>query len=158
MRRAWEASTWSKDPSTQVGAVICDARHRPVSSGCNGLPQGMSGDEEVLQNRELKYACILHAEENAILFAHRDLSGCVIYTYPVPPCASCASKIRQSGITRVVAPSTCDEALMGRWAKSLGAATLVFGDAVTLDLVDLEELVDPDLVLPWWLSATMKPE
>ena len=32
-----EVATRSKDPSTQVGAVIVDQKHRPVSFGYNGF-------------------------------------------------------------------------------------------------------------------------
>ncbi len=32
-----EVATRSKDPSTQVGAVIVDKKHRPVSFGYNGF-------------------------------------------------------------------------------------------------------------------------
>ena len=32
-----EVATRSKDPSTQVGAVIVDKNHRPVSFGHNGF-------------------------------------------------------------------------------------------------------------------------
>ena len=32
-----EIATRSKDPSTQVGAVIVDEKHRPVSFGYNGF-------------------------------------------------------------------------------------------------------------------------
>ena len=35
----------SKDPSTQVGAVIVDAEHKVVGIGYNGLPIGCSDDE-----------------------------------------------------------------------------------------------------------------
>jgi dCMP deaminase len=31
-------STWSKDPSTKVGAVIVDKNRRVVSLGYNGFP------------------------------------------------------------------------------------------------------------------------
>jgi dCMP deaminase len=34
---AEEVATRSKDPSTQVGAVIVDKNHRPVSFGYNGF-------------------------------------------------------------------------------------------------------------------------
>ena len=62
----------SKDPSTQVGAVIVAKNKRILSLGYNGLPAGMSDDEDVW-NREgvdelhLKYTYVCHAEENAIL-------------------------------------------------------------------------------------------
>lgn len=35
----------SKDPSTQVGAVIVSGEHRVVSIGYNGFPNGCSDDE-----------------------------------------------------------------------------------------------------------------
>lgn len=37
-------ASWSKDPSTQVGAVIVDANRRVVSLGYNGPPRGTSDD------------------------------------------------------------------------------------------------------------------
>ena len=57
-------SSWSKDPSTQVGAVIVDSNNRVVSVGYNGFPQGISDDYR-LDNRETKYKMILPAECNA---------------------------------------------------------------------------------------------
>ena len=35
-------ATWSKDPSSQVGAVIVDDKKRIVSVGFNGLPIGVA--------------------------------------------------------------------------------------------------------------------
>ena len=35
-------STWSKDPSTRVGAVIVDPSNRLVSVGYNGFPKGVT--------------------------------------------------------------------------------------------------------------------
>lgn len=102
---------WSKDPSTKVGAVIVDANNRVVSLGFNGLPRGIADDSSWLNNREIKYKVILHAEENALAFASRDVSGCSIYTWPMMPCAHCASLIVQRGIARVVAPAFVPE----RW-------------------------------------------
>ena len=34
-------ATWSKDPSTRVGAVIVDAKNRVVSLGYNGFPRAV---------------------------------------------------------------------------------------------------------------------
>ena len=73
----------SKDPNTQVGAVIVDENHRVVSIGYNGFPSGVSDDEfpwgrdgGVL---ETKYAFVVHAELNAILNSQRSVKGCCIY-------------------------------------------------------------------------------
>ena len=98
-------STWSKDPSTQVGAVIVDASKRVVSMGFNGFPRGIA-DNERLHDRSIKYEIILHAEVNAVLFARANLEGCTLYIWPCGACSRCASLIIQSGITRVVMPST----------------------------------------------------
>lgn len=99
---ARHVGSWSKDPSTKVGAVVVDSKNRLVSVGYNGLPQGVEDSPGRLDNRELKYKMIVHAERNALLFAGRDLSGCMLYTHPFMPCAACASMVIQSGVVRVV--------------------------------------------------------
>ena len=93
-------ASWSNDPSTKVAAVITRGK-RIVSMGFNGFPAGIKDDKR-LQDREIKNSFILHAEDNALLFAKQDLTGCSIFTYPFMPCASCSSKIIQAGITRVI--------------------------------------------------------
>jgi dCMP deaminase len=105
-------STWSKDPSTKVGAVITDGNKKIVSLGYNGLPQWVEDNEEILFDREEKYKYIIHAEVNAILQANKDnfLAG-TIYTYPFLTCPQCASMIVQAGIMRVVSYRCIDE----RW-------------------------------------------
>lgn len=94
-------STWSKDPSTKVGAVIIDSQRRIMSVGYNGFPKGAKDDDR-LNNRKQKYKIIVHAECNAIVSAKHPLDNCTIYTYPFMPCSSCCSMIAQSGINRVV--------------------------------------------------------
>lgn len=111
-------STWSKDPSTQVGAVIVDENNRVISIGFNGLPVGIEDKDDILSNRELKYRMILHAEENAIHFANRDITGCTIYTYPLPPCIKCSSSIIQRGIKKVVSYSSSND----RWKNEFDQA------------------------------------
>jgi dCMP deaminase len=94
-------SSWSKDPSTKVGAVIVDDQNIIVSVGFNGFPKGIE-DNDRLNHRDSKYQIIVHAENNALMFAKRPLDGCTIYTYPFMPCPRCAGMIIQSGIKRVV--------------------------------------------------------
>lgn len=108
-------STWSKDPSTKCGAVITDSKNRIISLGYNGYPHGV--DDSNYEDRELKYAKVIHAEMNAILFANRDIEGCTIYVHPMPPCSRCMAVIIQSGISRIV---TQDAALdkVERWGDS----------------------------------------
>ena len=98
-------AAWSKDPSTQVGAVIANPHtKRVVSMGYNGFPSGVGDHDHRLENREIKYEMIVHAETNALLFAGPAAENCTLYVTPLPPCARCVVVIIQAGIKRVVAP------------------------------------------------------
>jgi len=98
-------AAWSKDPSTQVGAVIANPHtKRVVSMGYNGFPSGVGDHDHRLKNREKKYEMIVHAETNALLFAGPAAENCTLYVTPLPPCARCGVVIIQAGIQRVVAP------------------------------------------------------
>jgi dCMP deaminase len=111
-------SSWSKDPSTQVGAVITNGI-KIVSLGYNGLPKGIPDLPEILNNRQIKYQFIIHAEMNAVLTAHTNLEGCTIYTHPFLPCTRCGSTLAQAGITRVVSKKCKDD----RWKDALKDST-----------------------------------
>lgn len=96
----------SKDPNTQVGAVIVDKNDRILSMGYNGLPNGLDDDyfpwgregEEL----ETKYPYVVHAELNAILnYKGESLHGSTLYV-SMFPCNECAKAIIQSGIKKVV--------------------------------------------------------
>lgn len=117
---------WSKDPSTQVGAVIADGSHRIVSQGYNGLARGVTDDPDVLADRDEKLRRTIHAEMNAVLFAdRRSLMGCTIYVTH-PPCARCAAVLIQVGIARVV---HSDRVLGPHWAADLTSARSMFAEA-----------------------------
>jgi dCMP deaminase len=98
---------WSKDPSTRVGCAIVDDKQRIISLGFNGPPRGVADNR--LHDREVKYRHVIHAEENALLFASRSVEGATCYVTPVPPCARCTSKLIQAGIRRVVSPYPCHD-------------------------------------------------
>ena len=119
-------SNWSKDPSSKVGAVIVDSNRRVIATGYNGLARNVHDDGERLENRELKYKLTLHAEENAILFSRRDLTGCSIYISEMPPCSHCAALIIQSGIADVYAP---DKPISDRWTQSVELTKMMFNEA-----------------------------
>jgi len=118
---AYLVSSWSKDPSTQCGAVVT-RNNRIVSVGFNGFPTGTPDTEEHLNNREIKDKKVIHAEVNAILFARQDLTDCTIYTVPIPPCSRCASIIIQSGIKRIVSVKPTPDKLE-RWGDDFQLAT-----------------------------------
>ena len=101
MNIADEVAKRSKDPSSKNGCVIVDAKHRPVSFGYNGLPQGADESKLTLEERPMKYYFAIHSEMNALLFAHRDVSGCTLYN-KMASCENCLKYCLQAGITRFV--------------------------------------------------------
>ena len=124
---------WSKDPSTKVGAVITDARHRVVSLGFNGFPRGIEDSQARLQDRETRVRMVVHAEENALLHARVPVDGCSIYVWPLPPCSSCMAKLIQAGVVRMVAPQP-SEPHMANWSLGI-TKTLAREAGVKLELV-----------------------
>ena len=120
-------ASWSRDPSTKVGSVITDSKNRVVSLGFNGFPQGVSDDMAAYGQREVRLARTIHAEENALAFARRDLTNCAIYVTH-PPCAHCTAMIIQSGIALVVFWEP-EEAFADRWGADLLASAEMFREA-----------------------------
>jgi dCMP deaminase len=127
-------STWSKDPSTRVGALIIDTNNRVVSMGYNGFPKHVSDDDR-LQDRDTKYKIIVHGEMNAILFANKSLEYCTLYTYPFMPCPRCAGMIIQTGISRIVSYNNMPD----RWAADFELSKQLFSEA-NIDLTLYTEL------------------
>ncbi len=104
----------SKDPSTQVGAILVGPNHEPISFGYNGPPRKTS---DRLTSRESKLRRTLHAESNAIDFAKTSLEGCTIYI-SAPPCSQCTARIIQNGIFRAVFYPG-DMGFRVRWAEDI---------------------------------------
>ena len=119
-------STWSKDPSTKVGAVIATPDNVVVSVGYNGFPRGVSDDGRLV-DREIKYMNTIHAEMNALMFANRSVEGCTLYTQPFQPCSRCASCIIQSGIKKVVTQVLSKQ--HQRWYNDFRNARSMFEEA-----------------------------
>lgn len=106
-------ASWSKDPSTQTGAVIVKD-NSILAVGYNGFPKGIADDER-LNDRELKYKIIVHCEINAIHKCHKDdLKGATLYTWPFISCSNCCAQCISVGITRLVAPYNDNP----RWRES----------------------------------------
>lgn len=105
MRMAHVIAERSKDPSTQVGAVIADSNNIVVGLGYNGFPRGVDNDtfpwEKDGAYEDTKYAYICHAEENAIYNANANTANCKIYS-TLFPCNECAKTLIQKGIKEVI--------------------------------------------------------
>ena len=105
MKLAREISTWSKDPSTKIGAVIVNDERRILATGYNGFPRGIEDTDERLKDREQKYPLIVHGEMNALmnaLYSGVSVKGATIYVWGLPVCSECTKNVIQSGIKRVV--------------------------------------------------------
>lgn len=98
----------------QVGAVLVDPDNRLISTGYNGAPAGEPGcltDGACPRAKAFgvrpglgyeESACrAIHAENNAILYARRDLRGCTVYVTD-EPCQQCSVLLAAVGITRIV--------------------------------------------------------
>lgn len=118
MKLAKEKSTWSKDPSTKIGAIAISANNQVVlSQGYNGFPRKIKDDYR-LYIRKLKYDLIIHAEMNVIYNAVDNgisLSGSTVYIYGLPPCSQCTSGLIQAGVVRVVYCNTKND---NNWNES----------------------------------------
>lgn len=129
-------STWSKDPSTQTGAVIVRPDKTIVSLGFNGFPQGMPDSAELYADREIKYSRIVHCEVNALIFANESVKGCTLYTYPFISCDRCCVQMIQAGISRIVAPQASYEQLT-RWKEAFDKSRL-YCKETGVELVELD--------------------
>ena len=121
-------ASWSKDPSTQVGAVA--VRNRTViAQGYNGLPRGMKDTHDRLTVRTLKIKRIVHAEMNAIYNAAENgvsLKDSTVYVVGLPVCHECAKGLIQAGISRVVTP---EQKIPENWQESISSSISMFKEA-----------------------------
>jgi len=90
----------SKDPSTKVGCVITTEDNKPVSFGYNGFIAKC--DEECMTfERPQKYYLTIHAEMNALIFAHRSLKNCKVYITH-NSCENCLKHLLQAGVKEII--------------------------------------------------------
>lgn len=125
-------SQWSKDPSSQIGAVAIGEYGQVLSTGYNGFPRGIADTEERLNNREEKYKHVIHAEMNVIYNAsltNISLKGATLYVYGLPICSNCALGIIQSGINTVVIPRVIASQQTSRWLESWKQSKALFDEA-----------------------------
>jgi len=137
---AKEISTWSKDPSTQVGAVVIGNNGEVLSQGYNGFPRGIKDTPQRLKDREKKYNLVVHAEMNAIYNASLNgvsLKGSTLYVYGLPICNECAKGVIQVGIDKVIATRPAD--YNKEWDESIKDAKALFKEAEVEYIIDVEK-------------------
>ncbi len=105
MRMTHVIAARSKDPVTQVGAVLVNEKNVVLGMGYNGFPRGVDSDklpwEKTGAYVDTKYAYVCHAEENAIYNASGNTEGCRLYSN-LFPCNECAKAIIQKGVREII--------------------------------------------------------
>ena len=97
-------ASWSKDPSTQCGAVVIGKHGQILSQGYNGFARGVNDTYDRLNDRAQKYKYTIHAEMNCIFNASLSgvsLNNADLYVYGLPVCDNCAKGVVHVGIKRV---------------------------------------------------------
>ena len=126
---AKEISTWSKNPSTQIGAVAIGDKGQVLSQGYNGFPRGVNDTYQRLNIRNEKYKYVVHAEMNCIYNATYNgvsLQGATVYIHGLPVCSECAKGLIQAGVKRVVYKA---EDIPEKWEESNQLSIELFTEA-----------------------------
>lgn len=129
-------ASWSKDPSTQTGAVIVRPNRSVASVGFNGFPQKMQDATEWYANRDEKLSRVVHCEMNALLYAEEQVIGYTLYTHPFISCDRCFVHMAQGGITRFVAPCATP-AQLERWGAAFDRVR-GYATHMGLELIEIE--------------------
>jgi dCMP deaminase len=124
----------------KVGCIIVKD-NRILCLGYNGTPKGMkncfeggcdrcSGNCDTGNNLDI--CMCLHAEENALLFlSQKELSDSILYV-TLMPCISCAKKIIQCGIKKVI--------YLDNYNIKLDEISMKMFNMSNIDIIKFEEL------------------
>ena len=126
---AEQVSSWSKDPSRQIGAVAVGTKGQVLAQGYNGFPRGIKDSPIRYNDREMKYKFVVHAEQNVIYNATYNgvsLDGATLYVWGLPVCSDCAKGVIQTGIKRVVMPL---QEIPDHWVDSWALTQLLLNEA-----------------------------
>lgn len=141
LRIAREISSWSKDPSTQIGAVAVRDR-RILASGYNGFPRGIEDLSERLNDRETKHKYVVHAEQNLIYNATEhgvSLKGASVYVWGLPNCSECTKGLIQVGVKEIICATPVATSV--RWMDSYKLSQELMKEAgVTALVYNTEEI------------------
>jgi dCMP deaminase len=124
-------ASWSKDPSSKIGAIAVDpTTHRILSTGYNGFPKGIVDTQDRLTDRPTKYKLIVHAEANCIYnatFSGTSLNGSHLYVYGLPVCSECAKAVISVGVSKVFVK--VNGSVSSKWQESWETSSEMFKEA-----------------------------
>lgn len=150
-------SVRSPDPSTKHGCVLVDKNNRILSTGYNGPIKGLTNSLVSLE-RPHKYHWMLHAEENAVLFARCSLEGCTAYITG-HPCGACFRRLVQAGVRRIVFGSTWSRCITDDELEMVAVVCDDLGVEM-IKICDTEEVCrasEPKSATPARTTATLPP-
>ena len=130
LKLAYEVGSWSKDPSKKIGAIAVGAKGQVLAQGYNGFPRGIRHSSKRLNDRELKYKYVVHAEMNLIYNASYNgtsLDGSTVYVTGLPVCSECAKGLIQVGVQQVIMPKQDDTP--EKWKESFKLTKELFEEA-----------------------------
>ena len=146
MALAAHIATWSKDPSTQVGAVLVRSNNSIASTGYNGFAPGADDSRHLYLDKDYKAANVIHAEINAVDFFMEiskltNLDGFTLYS-SFPTCPDCMETLGARRLSRVVQTTLKtegkDSEWIARWTKNIAKAREVAAFyRITLDTIDV---------------------
>lgn len=135
LENCYRIASESKDPSTQLGAVIYNRKGQIQGFGRNEFPDGVIESEARYANREVKYKLVQHAERSAICdcaMTARKTNNACLYC-PWFACSECAKSIISSGIACVIGHyemmMKSAEMNTGNWQESIRTAFGMFREA-----------------------------
>lgn len=138
LKLAFKEALNSPDPSTQCGAILLSSSD--IVMACNDFPVGIEKTTDRLNDRNIKYDYIEHAERNVIFKAIREGKNFQDFNVMYAcwyPCVNCARAIIQSGIKRIVAHQEMMNNCPERWRQSLAVGYTMLKEAgVKTDLID----------------------
>ena len=127
---AQQIASWSKDPSSKIGAIAVGSKGQVLAQGYNGFPRGIEDSEIRFENKELKYKYVVHAEMNLIYNASYNgvsLDGSTVYVTGLPVCSECAKGLIQVGVREVIMPT--QEDTPDKWVESFQLSKELFEEA-----------------------------
>ena len=126
---AEQVASWSKDPSSKIGAVAVGDKGQILSQGYNGFPRGVNDSEDRYNDRPTKYKLVVHAEMNVIYNATYNgvsLHGSTLFVFGLPVCSDCAKGIVQVGIKKIIMPA---QEIPQSWEDSWALSKSIFEEA-----------------------------
>lgn len=150
IRMAYEVASWSKDPSSKIGAVAVSDSKRVLGTGYNGFPAGDADSLEDYYSRSKKYPKVIHAEVNLILnclAAGIPLTGANLYVYGQPVCPECSKFLANTGISSLNAVWDHDSKKTSGWSSCWKETSLpILSPGMTIRAYHYPDRRDPNTI------------